>query len=156
MPRKGVGQVEPIESGRVKAGQTIYVPAYSSILTADRADKFDLAITLGIRNTDRTHPIIITAVGYYHQDGQLVRDYAARPLRIAPMASAGFFVEESDRSAGVLASFLVEWVAEQKVTAPVVESVMVGLASSRGVSFTCPGRVVADRSLPGFGENASR
>jgi hypothetical protein len=146
--RKGLVEVEPIESGRVAAGQTIYVPAYSSIYISDRADRFDLAITLGIRNTDRSGPIVVTAAGYYDQDGKLVHDYLKKPIRLEPMAAAAFFVEESDRRAGVLASFLVEWVAEQKVTAPVVESVMVGVASSRGVSFVCPGRVVAERARP--------
>ena len=149
VPSRGVAEVEPIEAGRVQAGQTIYVPAYSAISTADRADKFQLAITLGIRNTDRAHAIVVTAAGFYHQDGQLVRDLVKKPLRIAPLASAEFFIKESDMSAGIMASFVVEWVAEQKVTAPVVESVMVGLASSRGVSFRCLGRVVAERGLAG-------
>ena len=36
--RKGVVEVEPIESSRVIAGQTIYVPAYSLVFTADQAD----------------------------------------------------------------------------------------------------------------------
>jgi hypothetical protein len=153
--RKGLVEVEPIANGRVAAGQTIYVPAYSSVYFADEADKFDLAVTLGIRNTDRGHPIVVTAVGYYDQDGQLIRNYLKKPVRIAPMAAAGYFVKESDRSAGVLASFLVEWVAEEPVSAPVVQAVMVGMASSRGVAFTCPGLVLADRDRPGPGGNAS-
>jgi hypothetical protein len=155
-PRKGVAEVAPIEEGHVVGGQTIYVPAYSSIYISDRAEKFDLAVTLGIRNTDRAQPIVVTNVGYYDQDGQLIHDYLRKPQRIGPLASAGFFVEESDRRAGVHASFLVEWVSEHQVTAPVVESVMVGVASSRGVSFVCPGRVLTDRSRPGTGENPGR
>ncbi|HZW29667.1 MAG TPA: DUF3124 domain-containing protein [Isosphaeraceae bacterium] len=156
LPRQGAMEVEPIGESRVAAGQTIYVPAYSSIPISDRAEPFDLAVTLGIRNADRAHPIVVTTVGYYDQDGQLVRDYLKKPLRIAPMASVGFFVAESDRRAGVLASFLVQWVAEQEVTTPIVESVMVGVASSRGVSFISPGRVIADRSRPRPGENPGR
>ena len=53
--RKGVVEAEPIDRSRVVAGQTIYVPAYSSVLTSDRAHSFNLAVTLSIRNTDRTH-----------------------------------------------------------------------------------------------------
>jgi hypothetical protein len=143
--RKGVVEAEPIDSGRVVAGQTIYVPAYSSVFISDRAHSFNLAVTLSIRNTDRTHPIVVTSASYYDQDGQLVRDYLKKPLRIGPMASTEFFVTESDTSGGVSASFLVEWVAEQSVSAPLVESVMIGTASTQGVSFTCPGRVLADR-----------
>jgi hypothetical protein len=155
-PSRGVTEVEPIDPGRVQAGQTIYVPAYSAISTSDRADKFQLAITLGIRNTDRAHAIVVTTASFYHQDGQIVRDFVKKPLRIGPLASTEFFVKESDMSAGILASFVVEWVAEQKVTAPLVESVMVGLASSRGVSFRCPGRVVAERGFAGSPESVGR
>ncbi len=47
----------------------------------------------------------------------VVRDYLKKPLEIGPMASVEFFVPESDTSGGVSASFLVEWVAAQAVTA---------------------------------------
>jgi Protein of unknown function (DUF3124) len=147
--RKQVVEVEPIDSGRVVAGQTIYVPAYSSIYTSDRAHRFELAVTLSIRNTDQDHPMILNTARYYDQDGQLIRDYLKKPLRIGPMSSTEFFVSESDTKGGVSASFLVEWVAEQTLTAPVVESVMVGTSSGQGVSFTCSGRVLADRSRAG-------
>jgi len=116
--RKGVVEVEPIDSSRVVAGQTLYVPAYSSVFISDQAHSFNLAVTLSIRNSDRTHPIVVTSANYYDQDGQLVRDYLTKPLRIAPMASAEFFVKESDTRGGASASFLVEWVAERSVSAP--------------------------------------
>jgi hypothetical protein len=144
--RKGVVEVEPIDGSRVVAGQTLYVPAYSSVFTADRAHSFNLAVMLSVRNTDRTHPILVTSASYYDQDGQLVRDYLKKPLRIGPMASAEFFVTENDTSGGVSASFLVEWVAEQSVSVPLIEAVMLGTASTQGISFNCPGRVLADRS----------
>src|SRR5262245_10022886 len=63
--RKAVEAVEPIESGRAVAGQTVYVPAYSSVYTSDRADRFDLAVTLSIRNTDANHSIVVTSARYY-------------------------------------------------------------------------------------------
>jgi Protein of unknown function (DUF3124) len=144
--RKQVVEVEAIDRGKIAAGQTIYVPAYSSIYTSDRAHRFDLAVTLSIRNTDQDHPMILTKGRYYDQDGQLIRDYLTKPLRIGPMSSTEFFVGENDTKGGVSASFLVEWVAEHSVTDPVVESVMVGTLSGQGVSFTCPGRVLVDRS----------
>jgi hypothetical protein len=149
--RKGVAEAEPLETSRVAAGQTIYVPAYSSVYTADQAHRFDLAVLLSIRNTDRQQPIVVTTARYYDHDGQLARDYLTKPVRIQPMAATEFFVTESDTSGGVSASFLVEWVAGQRVSAPVVESVMIGTASTQGISFTCPGRVLTDhtRAQPG-------
>jgi Protein of unknown function (DUF3124) len=143
--RKGVVEVEPIAGDRIAAGQTLYVPAYSSVFISDQAHRFDLAVTLSVRNTDPNHPVVISSVRYYDEDGQLVRDYLKKPLRIGPMASMEFFVAENDTSGGVSASFLVEWVAEGSVNVPCVESVMIGTSGTQGVSFTCPGRVLADR-----------
>ncbi|SIN96739.1 Protein of unknown function [Singulisphaera sp. GP187] len=144
--RKAVVEIESTEGMKVVAGQSIYVPSYSSIYTSDRANTFFLAATLSIRNTDRSQPIVITTARYYDQDGEVIRDYLKKPLRIGPMASIEFFVPESDTSGGVSASFLVEWVADQSVNAPHVESVMIGAASTQGVALTSPGRVLSDRS----------
>jgi hypothetical protein len=127
------------------AGQTIYVPAYSAVATADNARLYQLAITLSIRNTDRRLPIVVTAVKYHHQDGRLVRDFLKTPLRLAPLAALEFYLREGDTSGGNSSSFLVEWVGGPAASVPVVESVMVGTAGNQGISFTCPGRVVADR-----------
>jgi hypothetical protein len=148
-PRAGLAEAAPLAADRVAAGQTIYVPAYSSVLTADRASRFNLAVTLSVRNTDPAHPIVLNSVRYYDEDGRPVRDELKAPLRVGPMAAAEFFVTEGDTRGGVSASFLVEWVAERRVSPPVVESVMVGTASTQGVSFVCPGRVLADRA-PGL------
>jgi hypothetical protein len=143
--RTGVAEVEPIDDRRVKAGQTVYVPAYSSAFITDRAHSYNLAVTLSIRNADRSRPIVVTSVAYHDQDGRLVRDYLKKPLRLAPLASTEFFVPESDTTGGVSASFLVDWVAEQPASPPIVESIMIGTAGTQGVSFLSPGRVVAER-----------
>lgn len=143
--RAGVAEVEPIEPARVKAGQTIYVPAYSTIFITDRAHAYNLAVTLSVRNTDRAHPIVLTAVSYRDQDGKLVRDYLTKPLRLAPLAGAEFFVPESDTTGGVSASFLVDWSSDSPASPPVVEAVMIGTAGTQGVSFLSQGRVIAER-----------
>jgi hypothetical protein len=150
--RTGVTEVDPVEPSRVAAGQTIYVPAYSSVSVTDQARPYNLAITLSIRNTDRAEPIVVTAARYHDHDGRVVRDYLKKPLRIAPLAAMEYFVQESDTSGGYSASFLVDWVAERAVSPPVVESVMIGTGGNRGMAFTCPGRVVADRARPTAGD----
>ena len=148
-PRPGVSEVEPGAAPLpTAAGQTIFVPAYSSVSTADNSRLYPLAITLSIRNTDRNHPIVIVLTRYYDQDGRLVRSFVEKPLRLAPMASLDVFVRESDTSGGTSASFLVEWVADQAVSDPCVEAVMIGTTGNQGISFTSQGRVVADRARP--------
>jgi Protein of unknown function (DUF3124) len=145
-PRAGGVEIETPAGGfQAMAGQTIYVPAYSSILTTDELQPFNLAVTLSVRNTDRKHPIIVSSVRYFDHDGKLIQDHLEKPLSIGPMAAVEFFVRESDTRGGFSASFLVEWLSETTVANPVIEAVMVGTASSRGVSFRCPGRVIETR-----------
>src|SRR5262245_42191890 len=70
-PRDGGTEVDPPEGGfRAVAGQTIYVPAYSSIFTSDQPHDLNLAVTLSIRNTDPTKPIILISVKYFDHDGK--------------------------------------------------------------------------------------
>jgi hypothetical protein len=143
----GATAVEPGSpelTGANRRSQTIYAPAYSAVATSNNAQQFQLAITLSVRNTDRTLPIVITAIAYHHQDGRLVREFLKTPLRLAPLAALDFFVRESDTSGGSVSSFLVDWVGEPAASAPLVETVMVGTGSNQGISFTCPGRVVSD------------
>ncbi|SIO58237.1 Protein of unknown function [Singulisphaera sp. GP187] len=144
-PRLGVTEVAIGPDFQAVAGQTVYVPVYSHVFTSDDARPFRLAVTLSVRNTDQVQPIILVSVKYHDRDGRLVRDTLKKPLRIAPLASMDFFVEENDTTGGSSASYLLEWVAERSVSAPVAEAVMIGTASTQGISFVCPGRVVAER-----------
>jgi hypothetical protein len=145
-PAVGPTEVERLADDRIVAGQTLYVPAYSHIATANDARPFNLAVTLSVRNTDQTHPIVVISVRYHDGDGRLVRDFLKKPIRLTSLAGTEFFVRENDTSGGASASFVVDWVAESSVSDPVVEAVMIGTASTQGISFTTPGRVVRSRS----------
>jgi hypothetical protein len=143
--RAGVAEAVLPSEDKLVAGQTLYVPLYSHVYTADNAEPLNLAATVFVRNSDRTRPILLTRVQYYDSGGKLLRDFLVKPLRIAPMASMDFFVKESDESGGASPSFLVEWVAESATSEPVIESVMIGTSGTQGISFTCPAHVVSTR-----------
>jgi hypothetical protein len=152
-PRPGVTEVGASDLRfDPAAGQLLYVPAYSSVHTSDSPQEFRLAITLTIRNLDREGALFVRSVRYLDHDGRTVREFLARPVRIAPLAAAEFFVPESDRSGGFASSFLVEWVAPSPIEPPAVESVMVGTASTQGVSFTGAARVLTDLAAAGEGD----
>ncbi|MGK7873605.1 MAG: DUF3124 domain-containing protein [Xenococcaceae cyanobacterium] len=131
---------------QIAMGQTIYVPVYSHIYYMNQQRAYYLAATLSIRNTDPTKPIIITSVNYYDTDGKLVQQYLSRPLQLDPLASTDFFVEQKDPRGGVGANFLVEWIAEEIVSEPLVEAVMIGTAGTQGISFVTPGKVIKSKS----------
>lgn len=143
--RKGVSEIAMPQDDKIASGQTLYVPVYSYVFTADDAHPLDLAATLYVRNSDRSQPIVLTKVAYFDSSGKLIRDFLMKPLKIEPIASIDFFIKESDVTGGASPTFLVEWVSEHSVTNPVVESVMIGTAGTQGIAFICQGRVIATR-----------
>lgn len=127
---------------KIVMGQTIYVPVYSHIYYENKKASVNLSATLSIRNTDLTNPIIVTSVRYYDADGKLIRQYLDRPTELGSLASTDFVVERTDNSGGLGANFIVEWVAENEVSEPVVEAVMINAVSAQGISFVSNGRVI--------------
>lgn len=126
----------------ISSGQTVFVPAYSEVYYASNKT-IALAVTLSIHNTDVENSIFITSVRYYNTQGQLVKEYLTEPQRLDALASADFFVNSGEQTGGVGTNFIVEWVAEQPVYEPVVETLMLSTSSAQGLSFTSPGRVIS-------------
>ena len=130
--------------GASVAGALVYVPAYSHVYSGDRQQQVDLAATLSIRNTDAQDSIRVTAVHYVGSRGEAIRSYLTAPRALGPYATVDFVVDQSDRSGGSGASFLVEWTADGPVASPVVEAVMINTTGQQGISFVTEGRVVAE------------
>ncbi len=131
---------------QIAMGQTIYVPVYSHIYHHNRQEIFELAVTLSIRNTDLTNPMVISSVRYYNSDGKLVKQYLDRPIQLDPLASTDFFINRNDTSGGLGANFIVEWVAQTEISEPIVEAVMIGTDFQQGISFTSTGRVIKSQN----------
>ncbi|WP_319526537.1 DUF3124 domain-containing protein [uncultured Desulfosarcina sp.] len=123
-------------------GQTVYVPVYSHIYSGDREQPFYLAATLSIRNTDRSHGIVIQAVDYYDSEGNFLKHYLKQPVSLSAMATLRYVVPESDKSGGSGAKFIIQWKSENPVAEPLIESVMISTKTQQGISFTSRGRVL--------------
>jgi hypothetical protein len=129
---------------KIVKGQTIYVPAYSYVFFENSNRTLNLTITLSIHNTDIKHPIIITEINYYDAQGTLIKKYLENPIRLSPLASAEFVAHSSNLKGGSGANFLVKWIAENPVSNPLVESIMISTVSTQGISFTSRGIVIAE------------
>ncbi|RJP94385.1 MAG: DUF3124 domain-containing protein [Desulfobacteraceae bacterium] len=125
-------------------GQAVYVPIYSHIYSGNKNLPFYLTATLSIRNTDFHHPITITMVDYYDSSGKLLKKYIEKPVPLNAMASTRYIVQESDKTGGSGANFVVRWTSGVAVSAPLIESVMISTKSSQGVSFTSRGQVIQE------------
>lgn len=127
---------------KIAMGQTIYVPVYSHIYYQNQEKVLNLAATLSIRNTDFNKSMIITSVHYYDSNGKLIKQFLARPVQLSAMASTDFVVDSTDTSGGSGANFIVEWIAQTEISEPIVEAVMIGTESNRGISFVSAGKVI--------------
>jgi hypothetical protein len=122
----------------VVASQMLYVPVYSHIY-AKGGKPFLLEATLSVRNTDPNEDITIASARYYDTNGNLIKDYLEKPMRLKPLATAEFLVAQKEIEGGSGANFIVEWVSDTKVNQPVIEAVMIGIEGQTSISFVRPG-----------------
>lgn len=140
-----LASVPPAAAGVKKVkSQTVYVPAYSHIYYGDREAPFYLAVTLSIRNTDPSRSIQIVAVDYFDTEGKLITKYLDREVKLLPLGSTRYVVKESDKVGGSGANFIVKWKSEDRVTEPIIETVMISTATQQGISFTSRGQAIEE------------
>jgi hypothetical protein len=135
---------EVLSAETFSKGQTLYLPLYSHVYFGDREREFNLAATAYVRNTDLERAITLLAADYYSNQGQHLKSFVEKPVKIEPLASVNFIVKESDTTGGSGATVVVRWTSTQPVNPPVVEAVMIGTASTQGISFVCQGRVITE------------
>jgi hypothetical protein len=123
-------------------GEYVYVAVYSNVYSGPKQSAFQLAAMLSIRNTDPKFPIAVLRVDYYDNNGALIDSYVKNKIILKPLASTDFYIREYDKRGGPGANFIVKWRSEKKVNQPVIEGIMLGMASGQGVSFTCPGQII--------------
>lgn len=126
-------------------GQMVYIPIYSHIYHGDKEKHpLDLTATLSIRNTDADYPVTITVIRYYDSGGKLLKSYLRNSLTLNPLSSTRVVIQESDKSGGSGASFIVTWESKNKVSPPLIEAIMIGTKGQQGVSFSSRGQVIKE------------
>ncbi len=123
---------------RMAINQTVYVPVYSHVYGSKGREQ-PLETTLSIRNTDSTHAIVVKSIRYYGNEGKLLREYLEAPVILDSLASTDFLVQRYDMKGGVGANFLIDWFAEEAVTTPVIEAIMVSYEGNKAFAFARPG-----------------
>jgi len=131
-----------IPESRVACGETVYVPAYSSIYFKDNTRVYNLTITLAIRNINQGQDIYIKEINYYNSGGKPVKKFLDRTIKVSPLETFDLVIAEDDTSGGIGSNFIVEWVSTAQVKSPLIETVMMSTRQGVGLSFTCTGRVI--------------
>lgn len=134
-----------LDQSKIVMGQTVYVPVYSQIYHHNSQNStMNLSVTLSVRNTDRNYPLIINSVYYYDSHGQLLKKYIDTPVQLQTLSSTEVFIRANDISGGTGANFIVDWVATNTISPPIIEAVMISTALNQGISFLTEGKVIKE------------
>ena len=134
--------VTPPAPAQITLRQSVYVPAYSSLVGSGGQARLDLAVTLSVRNTSATLPLVIEHIDYYDTAGNLVQHYVPETVAVRPFGTIEILIPTDDIRGGTGANFIVDWGATQPISEPVIEAVMVGSSGNRGFAFISPGRPI--------------
>ncbi|MEO5345065.1 MAG: DUF3124 domain-containing protein [Magnetococcus sp. YQC-9] len=131
----------------LSAGQTVYVPVYSSVWHGNLNERGKpaeilLSAMLSVRNTDPTYRMLLTSVKYYDTVGKLLREYLKEPQVINPMGTMEFFVEHQEKKGGTGANFVVIWRAERPINQPILETVQVYNWGTQAKAFVSRGQAI--------------
>ncbi|MEF2230637.1 MAG: DUF3124 domain-containing protein [Pseudodesulfovibrio sp.] len=129
---------------RQAASQVVYVPVYSHVYQGIKNRPYNLSALLSIRNVDQKLPITVVSVKYFNDHGDLVKEYLDKPVTIPPLGTSEVHIPERDKKGGSGANFTVKWKSDKKVTIPIIQAVMIGTASTQGISFVCDGVVIEE------------
>lgn len=130
----------------LSSGQTVYVAIYSNIFSGPKEKPFNLAAILSVRNTDLHNQMTIVSAKYFDNDGKQLKEYVPKPISLSPLASHHFSIKESDETGGFGANFIVKWKATKGINPPVIESIMIGTRSGRGISFVRQGKIIDENT----------
>jgi hypothetical protein len=142
------GSKAALGAPKLVQGQTIYIPSYANVISGPpMLMVVPLRANLVIHNTDPSHPIMVTRVDHYDTHGKLVEKYLPQPVKLNPLGATRVVVKEPKKGdEGLGANFIVQWHADQKVTEPLIDCLMLGTLGNQGFSFTSQGRIIQEET----------
>ncbi len=121
--------------------ETVYVPVYSH-LTIGEKGILSLRAILSIRNTSDKESLILSKIEYYDTNGKLLKNYIQKPVQLEKMATMEVEISSLDLSGGSGANFVVKWNSTNKISSPIIESLMYGASGPQSFAFISRGQVI--------------
>jgi hypothetical protein len=123
---------------------SMYVPVYAYIYFGDQFRRFNLTVTISLRNPNEQTALLIERADYFDSNGKILRSFVPKSgLELKPLGANNFKIQESDESGGSGASVVIHWKSPGPAAPPIAESVMIGTAQGQGISFLSRGVVTS-------------
>jgi hypothetical protein len=127
-------------------GQLLYLPIYSNIPFKIDTTKFefDMSAFVAIHNTDLKNEIKVLKVLYFNTQGKMVYDFLKSETKtLKPLETVDFYVPHEDKS-GTGANFLIEWISDDYVNEPLIESVTINLKTYHSAAIVSQGKIIRE------------
>lgn len=128
-------------SDSLKAGKT-YLSVYSQVYSQSEHTTHDLTATINMRNTSSTDTLYIIKAEYFNTVGKSIRNYAKKPIYIAPMESVAIVIDEHNKEGGTGGNFIFNWKISKLSSNPLFEGVFISTKGQQGLSFATQGKVI--------------
>ncbi len=138
------GQGSANSNQRLSMGQSVYVPVYSHIYHGDQEKKFNLTVTLSIRNTNFKKGIMIHSIDYFDSKGELLKNYLKAPIFLKKFSTISYVIKAKDKTGGSGAKFIIRWKSKEVSSVPLIEAIMISTQSGQGISFVSRGQAIKE------------
>ncbi|EWH14098.1 hypothetical protein KLA_05492 [Cellulophaga geojensis KL-A] len=125
----------------LKTGKT-YLSVYSQVYSQSEHTTHDLTATINMRNTSSTDTLYIIKAEYFNTVGKSIRNYAKKPIYIAPMESVAIVIDEHNKEGGTGGNFIFNWKISKLSSNPLFEGVFISTKGQQGLSFVTQGKVI--------------
>jgi hypothetical protein len=121
--------------------ETVYVPVYSHLAIGEKGI-LSLRAILSMRNTSDKESLILSKIEYYDTNGKLLKSYLQKPVQLEKMATMEVEISSLDLSGGSGANFVVKWSSTNKISSPIIETLMYGASGPQSFAFISRGQVI--------------
>jgi len=119
-------------------GQTLYLPLVSYVYLGPKNKPYELTKTFCFRNRDRKQSLTLLSIEYFNGSGQNLGNVLDKSRIISPLASLQMPVAspKKDQAKEGSPCLIVRWKADNAVTTPLVQCIMIGATGQQGISFS--------------------
>ncbi len=88
--------------------------------------------------------IYLISADYFASNGKLLKRYVENLVKLQKLDTVRYVINNSDKSGGSDAKFIVKWESDKPVNEPLIESIMISTSSQQGLSFISRGQTISE------------
>jgi len=117
-----------------------FLSIYSQIHVRNENEVSNLTATVSLHNPNRDLDLYIDKAVYYDTQGNPIRTYFDKTIRVKPMETVQIIIDDKDNQGGTGANFMFDWQKAPHQSEPIFEAIMITTYGQQGISFVTEGK----------------